>query len=1288
MSIYLFIASTVFETTCANKKQFKRLKRAGNIEGRGLEEMFSDEEEDASRQAPLTAAREFDDFIEEDEFDDEEEREVRAPVRPSRGPALSSQLAGIDEDKLGEVYEIFGDGDDYAWALAEENEYEEAEEEKKSALDLKDVFEPSELKARLLTEEDNTIRSLDVPERYQELRAGLKGNYLLSDAEFNDAVAFVISKLKEQRGVRDLGDNNPPAIRKVMELINRDNLEVPFIWHHRRDHLADLTQEDLWRIVRLDIEYRGIVEKKRSVEKLMDLLGTYDSVYNEAKNMATSLSDWQDLLQYVQFKYSKELREAAKKQESYQLDDDDSNNENQEDSSTAKSTIKKHSRFARFERIRGSNAQKIVASLGMSAADIGENLKASQRLNFSDDPRETPEQLAKSLLADGDDDAAKDDAAAATQLLSEAQALFVADIIHDPIIRKTLRELYVDRAKVNVVLSDKGRKKIGETGPYSDLKYAINRTPLFFKQYPDVYLRMLSAEADGLLEARVQLSARDSPLETVYRLFASDNVSDTANLWNEFRRSIIKQALSQLNKIICRWYKEILRQTSLDEVFAMVRHSFVQKIDQAPFVPFGYSAGTLPRVLAVSGGNCQFGQDAIICTFVDDDGQPKEFLKLGDPQGAEFKQKFADLVRAREPDVIALAGFTVNSNRLHQSLEQIVEVEKLTVENEDQKTKSNLPIVWVNDEVARLYQNAKGAEEFSDQPPLGRYCVALARYLQSPLYEYAALGMRELCSLHHHELQHLLPTDMLEHAIETAFVDVVNVVGVDINESIRDNYLANVVPYVCGLGPRKAQGIMQSIQSSLNGFLSNRAELITGNIVGRAVFINCAAFIKIPLDSTTTMSSRMDDDRTKESLDATRVHPEDYVLARKMAADALDLDEEDLAQDESAVVTQLFNEGAEKVNDLVLEQYAEELEKNFGQKKRFTLESIRQELISPFGEKRRPLHILTPEEVFTLLTGETPATLKTDMVVPVNIRRVSNRVVNVRLACGVEGFIGASNMTDRQDIAQPSSLFTFGQTVQAVVLDLNYSKFTAELSTREGAIQDAIARENHTRRPRDAQLWDSKAEEADKMAVAVEKQRKQARIIRHPLFRLLNSRQAEEYLAPMHRGDLVIRPSSRGNDHIAITWKVADTLFQHLDVVEVQSRNGPFGAATTTLTVDGARYSDLDELIARHIQAMSRKVDEMTASDKFRVGGRSETEKWLTAFTEASASRSVYAFCLDHKRPGSFLLCFKTGRSSPVGVWHVRVIPNGFELMNNRYADVPSLCNGFKSIFTRMQQRR
>lgn len=53
----------------------------------------------------------------------------------------------------------------------------------------------------------------------------------------------------------------------------------------------------------------------------------------------------------------------------------------------------------------------------------------------------------------------------------------------------------------------------------------------------------------------------------------------------------------------------------------------------------------------------------------------------------------------------------------------------------------DIPVIYVFDEVARIYQHSKrAAEEFSALSPTAKYCIGLARYAQSPLNEYAALG--------------------------------------------------------------------------------------------------------------------------------------------------------------------------------------------------------------------------------------------------------------------------------------------------------------------------------------------------------------------------------------------------------------------------------------------------------------------------------------------------------------------------------------------------------------------
>jgi transcription elongation factor SPT6 len=54
------------------------------------------------------------------------------------------------------------------------------------------------------------------------------------------------------------------------------------------------------------------------------------------------------------------------------------------------------------------------------------------------------------------------------------------------------------------------------------------------------------------------------------------------------------------------------------------------------------------------------------------------------------------------------------------------------------------------------------------------------------------------------------------------------------------------------------------------------------------------------------------------------------------------------------------------------------------------------------------------------------------------------------------------------------------------------------------------------------------------------------RVIKHPNFHNFKASQAETFLEKQQRGDVVIRPSSKGIDHLAVTWKVDDKLYQHI----------------------------------------------------------------------------------------------------------------------------------------------
>lgn len=41
----------------------------------------------------------------------------------------------------------------------------------------------------------------------------------------------------------------------------------------------------------------------------------------------------------------------------------------------------------------------------------------------------------------------------------------------------------------------------------------------------------------------------------------------------------------------------------------------------------------------------------------------------------------------------------------------------------------------------------------------------------------------------------------------------------------------------------------------------------------------------------------------------------------------------------------------------------------------------------------------------------------------------------------------------------------------------------------------------------------------------------------------------------MDQGDVIIRPSSKGENHLTVTWKVNDGIYQHVDVREEGKEN-------------------------------------------------------------------------------------------------------------------------------------
>lgn len=1350
----------------AEKSKFKRLKRGGdeqedNNSSNGLTNMFSDEEDeeennitgrksfqksqkshnpisdneddddendnlgneddddllDAIKQrqqkiSDQNMVGEFDDFIEDDEFSEEDEDRDEKLARMRSARAKQSQFAQqskIDQDKLDELYEIFGDGEEYAWALEAEdvdveNDSNDSNEiqydddgniiskPKSETQALKNIFEFEELKEHLLTDKDQEIRVTDIPERYQVLRDGIK-SYNLNDSDFALKQNWIAEALLAEKSDQFSDENKKHllepfknSVAKIVEFISRDQLEVPTIWNCRKDYTLFtsydsndqivveklLNENDLWRIVRLDIDYHAMYEKRKTVEKLFQSLDTVDLVYDECINTANSITELQDLYDYLQFSYSLELKIV---QENNNNNSDNDNFGNSDDSRK-----KSHSRFKLFEKVKNDPIYKVIKEIGIDAEKFGENVISDSKIYLTDDHEKSPFELIVKILPESY--FATTDAA-----INSIKQMFSQQLIHNPKLRSHLRSTFEQYAIIDIELTEKGRTKINDSSPYADFKYAINRSPESFYYIPDLFLRMLEAESLGYVIIKIGL--KTSLINFINHLFtfmSSDGTTDSSNSWNKLRRECLDIAIKKLIPNIIMTVKEKIRNTCERLLFFQIRDNFINKIDQAPFTPFHNHKGMSSRVLALTNGEGK-KDSAVIAIAMDFDGTIEEHIKFDENiKDAEFERKLLVLIDRFKPEVIAVSGYNVNCTQLKKRVEEIVKNNnKTTFSEEDEYNKTDvssneveLPVIYVTNETARMFEYSDRAnEEFSDKAVVAKFCIGIARYVQNPLLEYISLG-DSITSIQINKHQNLLAEHKLREAIDSIFVDITCLVGIKINEAVRSTYYAQALQYIAGFGPRKSNSLIKGIESS-GGALIRRDDLILKHLVTKTVFLNCAPFIEIPVPDRY--------DKDVELLDATRIHPEDYDLARKMAGDALDLEDEDRAEIESdngGIIGKLYEEGTEKLDDLLLEGYAKQLEEH-GHLKRATLEMIKEELQNNYEELRKTFHVLSDIEVFEMLTNETKETFDRGIIVPVIIQKVDNRYLLCVTQNGILGNIARASAVPYGDSSNLLLKYNSGQAVQAVVKSIEYSDFKAEFSLLK---EDIVRAKSIKKGDRYKDFWNFEAESKDikrERDIELRENKGNKRILKHPYFRNFDSRQSEDYLASKDNGEFVIRPSNKGNDHLTITWKVDNHLFQHIDVAEHDKPNEY--SLGKTLQVGEFKYHDLDELIVSHINELHSKVESMKNHEKFRNEPVNAARDWLVRYSKANKNRSCYCFCFNRKAPGWFFLLFKINdNTEKTYTWNVKVLPNGYMLHKNSYPDMVHLCNGFKKLLQNQMQ--
>ncbi|VDM69768.1 unnamed protein product [Strongylus vulgaris] len=332
--------------------------------------------------------------------------------------------------------------------------------------------------------------------------------------------------------------------------------------------------------------------------------------------------------------------------------------------------------------------------------------------------------------------------------------------------------------------------------------------------------------------------------------------------------------------------------------------------------------------------------EASFGVLVDQDGAVIDYCRMvhftkrtgGYGPQAQLKSEsmnfFKKFVERRRPHVIALCGENLDAIRLRRDVEECLN--SMVAENELTRAP---PVYIMDNEAAKVYMLSKSAmSEHSGYPPTLLQAISLARIMLDPLWEYAHLwnADEDVFCLGFHPLQNeltkgagfqphmiLSSQEDLSNVLARELINRVNEVGVDVNRCLEHPHTANILQFVCGLGPRKATHLLKMLKQH-DHLLESRTKLVTLCRMGPKVFMNCAGFIKI---DTTRVAEKTD--AYVEVLDGSRVHPETYEWARKMAVDALEVDD---SADPTTALEEIL-QAPDRLKDLDLDAFAEELKR-------------------------------------------------------------------------------------------------------------------------------------------------------------------------------------------------------------------------------------------------------------------------------------------------------------------------------------------------------------------------
>lgn len=1208
-------------------------------------------------------------FIVSGEYDEEKEPSIQD----------EGEINHTDKRQLLYAHDLFGDFNDLP-----PNPEPVAEEVR-----LEDLYDPAELRRKYETELDKQIKVTNIPERMQLNPPSFPKP---SVEELQEESVWIWKQRREKDQLQ--------IIKDALQAYRTELFEIPFIYTYRKRLYKDLlSKQDLWDIYNLDRQWRYMNEQKlRLIEQITPIINQHKqfSPVLDELNAAQSLPEIEDFRAFVAFYQA--LVAAGKGQGL---------------------TQKLSAKQIYLEKWVQNRIPELAEKLFLRSWEFADNLKHNQLLCAPPDVKKRVREIAKDYATNNHDE---------DHILTAATKYAAEELSMLPSLRKFIREFYLKYAFVSTEPTSKGEVELDAFNHSYRVKRIFRRPISTF--YNDLWLDIKDHEARGFIKVKIGIDDERAK-ELIGRLLGcytlNVEVDEIASQCKVVREGTINQALRDyLFPYAEGQAREALTEKSQEFLLKKCAKKFKKKLMAGPYrvhnafnEPLEWAfPKTDPgvRVLSFVVDPEVERRPTVQMAAVDQYGELQGQKVLRNlifrnikVLGAEDKllydkdiEECKNFMRDYKPDLIVVGANRLEAQSLRDRLRVLVEQRTDNDNASDSGMMHQSKGVWVawgDLTVPKIYSTSKiAAKQMFEATPLLRMAVSQARLKQDAMSEILNLWnhseiANDIFSYTLHPLQKLVNRKRLEETLEQIAIECVNDVGIDINKIVDHDHLHNKLAFICGLGPRKANDIILTLKKK--GKLEKRIELLTALTpgLGELVYKNCIGFIKV-------FDQSLGNKHNSDLLDLTRAHPESYFLTSTIATDCI-MDEasaaaqRDLKRVDGAALEKILRNPS-LLNKFNEEKWREQLDKTNQESPKFLVDFAIQELTHPFKDPRLPHKDLSNEKLFYLLMGETKQTFYEGMIVSATVMRVNTSnsgrmgMVRCKLENGMDASIRPDDIADdyesESDIARkvvensviPARIKRISQVPR---IEVNLTIRRSELTSHKNWIKLSEEDRKYFHIP-DSDLENKRMIEEEKRRTA----KYYPRRIPHKNFKNLSYGEAIEYLRNKEIGEFVFRPSSRGEDHLTLTYKFYINTYSHVDIIETDKLPGM--NIGQKLYIDRESYESLDEIEARYIMPIIQFANETAGHRKFVPASSMKViDEYLSNEYQKHSEHINYCFTILPEFPQFVILAYILQKDTIIKEY-IKVKCQGYYFHSAYQKSLAALISWFKQNFSTQEYQR